>query len=269
MGYIIVYDRLFLRCGDKYIPFCLYGSNNCSMYSYRAGREIRERSWKPFAYHDGMILGTKEEIMHIVKECHPGNKNENFVFHNKWLNDEQVVRFFENGIKSAVTVEDIRDQAHETLCCRLYAYMVPKEAKEYVEGLGMRYVGYNVCKTLLEKYPGTADELVQWVEEAKAEKERLLKEGLANNVLISITCGDERPLKVYAQQEFDEPCVLYTPDMGYLKDITPTSVSFASKHWEYAKVYPNSKDAYFAVAKHPLVGPVKAIALKQLQKKAN
>lgn len=266
MGHTIVYDRLFIRAGDRFIPFCLYGSSNCTQISYKTGREILERSWDVFSYGDNMILGTADEIMEAVRKLHPGGRNENFVFHGKWLDDAQVLRFFENGIKNAVTIEEIRRQAHQSLVCNIEAYVRAPDADSFPAEEQWRHEEY---KTLLVGYPKTSSELITWVQTAKEVKNRLMAEGEAKSAYINISCLSENAMKVLPAESVAEPCVLYTPKWGYLVSITDTSVSFTGKeNWERALVFPNSEDAYLAADKNSQIGAVKPVPVRVLQQKS-
>lgn len=264
MGYTIVYDRLFLRCGDRFIPFCLHGSNNCTQFSRRTGKEIRERDWELFIYDDDMILGTADEIMDIVKRMHQGDRQENFKYHGRWMDDAQVVKFFENGIKRAVTIEELRQQAHESLDCSLGAYVPDADADNYPESDRWAHEHH---ERMLPCYPKSTEELIQWVEAAKAEKANLLSRGKARTVYINIRCASEEPLKVIPREKLNEPCFLYAPRWGYIVSVSKDQATFTvPENWEKAQVFLNSEDAYLAADTNPNLGAVKLVPVRQLQK---
>ena len=264
MSFTIVYDRLFLRCGDRYIPFCLYGSNNCTQISYRTHKEIRERDWNSFIYNDDMILGTADKIMEIVTNLHQGDRQENFKYHGRWLDDAQVIKFFENGIKRAVTVEELRQQAHESLDCCISAYVLNDDADKYPQSERWNHEHH---EWLLQKHPKSTEELIQWVEAAKAEKANLLSTGKARSAYINIHCASEEPLKVIPREKLNEPCFLYAPRWGYVIRVSKHESTFTGpENWEKAQVFLNSEDAYLAADTNQNLGAVKLVPVRQLQK---
>lgn len=263
MGYTIVYDRLFLRCGDRFIPFCLYGANNCTQISYKTGCEIRERSWHTFIYDDEMILGTAEEIMEIVKKLHPGDRQENFTYHGHWLNDVQVIKFFENGIKHAVTVEELQQQAHESLDCCISAYVPDDDVDNYPPSERWNHEHH---ERVLQRYPKSTEELIQWIDAAKAEKANLLSTGKARSAYITIRCASEEPLYVIPRSKCNEPCLLYAPRWGYVISISKDRASFTDPaNWKNAQVFLNSEEAYLAADTNPNLGAVKLVSVRQMQ----
>lgn len=108
MSYTIVYERRFLRTsGGKIIPLALYGSNNCYESCFN-GRERRERSWNSiFTGRNHNIALTPDELRAIAKSWIGGEYQQHFVYHGKWVDDAGLLRFAENGIKTAKTVEEL------------------------------------------------------------------------------------------------------------------------------------------------------------------
>lgn len=264
MGYTIVYDRLFLRCGERYIPFCLYGASNCTQISYKTGKEILERTWHTFVYCDDMILGTAEQIMGIVRKQNEGDYSDHFKFHSNWLDGTQVIKFFENGLKNAVTVEELRQQAQESLRCFISAYIPDPDANDYPVDERWKHEHHEERAT---KYPKTTNELIEWITYAKAEKEKMISSGESRSAYINIQCASEEPLTVYPHESLSEPCLLYSARMkGYIASLSKNSAAFAPKeHWEKATVFANAEDAYLAVEAFPFLGAVRIVPLRQLQ----
>lgn len=110
MSYAIVYAREFLKTNDdRIIPLVLSGSNNC--YEMYNGRERRERCWWTlYIPHSSSPAIRSEELMEIIKSRVPSD-NEHFVRGGKWVDDKAFVRFYENGIKKAKTLEELNDEA--------------------------------------------------------------------------------------------------------------------------------------------------------------
>lgn len=249
MGYTIVYDRLFLRAGDRYIPVCLYGSSNCTEMVWSGGsyREVLERSWDTFSYGDEMILGTEQEIMAKVRSLHNGDRNENFKYGGKWMTDTQVVTFFKNGISGAVTVEELLRQARITPTCYL-SYYTP-ETKEHP---------YGDCKRATEEYPKTSDELAAWVGRAKAEKNRLVASGEAKSVYLRIGFSGRDPIQAYPESKHAGPCVAKCKH-GWIASVDSRSASFTNERAK-ARVFANSEEAYMYCAQYPYLGAVRVSA---------
>ena len=265
MSHTIVYDRLFLRCEDRYIPFCLYGSSNVTQFSYKTHKEIREREWHTFTYNDEMILGTADQIMDTVKKYHPGENRENFTFHSHWMNDAQVIIFFANGIKRAVTLEEIKKQANQSLECYIGAYVPDEDIKNYPNSERWMHEHY---ERLLICCPYNTGDLIQWIENAKKEKTRLLNTGKARSAYINIRCNSEEPIKAFPRSVINEPCYMYAPGMGYVENHTHDRVSFTSSaDWEKAKLFQNSDEAYLTADLFPNIGAVKLIPAINLMKK--
>lgn len=108
MSYEIVYARQFLRTSDgKIIPLALYGSNNCYEPRFN-GRERRERHWNSiFTGGNQNIALTPTELCAAAKSWTGGEYQQHFEYHGKWVDDAGLLRFAENGIKTAKTVEEL------------------------------------------------------------------------------------------------------------------------------------------------------------------
>lgn len=110
MSYSIVYAREFLKTNDgRIIPLVLSGCNNC--YEMYNGRERRERCWWTlYVPHNASPAVRPEELMKIIKSRVQGD-NEHFMRGGKWVDDKAFVRFYENGIKNAKTIEELNEEA--------------------------------------------------------------------------------------------------------------------------------------------------------------
>lgn len=123
MSYEIVYGKCFLRTSRGIVPMVLMGSSNVTTYSSRTGREVRQREWSPLVYYAQtleMIEAAPDKLMDIVRKFHPGGRSENFKYRSHWMSDEDVVRFFSDGIRNAKTLEEIRERyPYQRLRCML------------------------------------------------------------------------------------------------------------------------------------------------------
>lgn len=110
MSYEIVYNKQFLKIDGKIIPLTLCGSSN--VYEpLPNGRQRREREWSAI-YIGGsnrQIAATETEIMKEIESCCDGGEyQEHFMQNGKWVDDKGLIRFFQNGIKNAKTIEELK-----------------------------------------------------------------------------------------------------------------------------------------------------------------
>lgn len=109
MSYEICYDRRFLKSELGITPLWLAGSNNCYEYHRDTqGRryERRERSWSPLFNVAGI---PQEELMDKVRSFLPSTYQQHFKYRGKWVDDKGFLSFVENGIKNAVTIEELEE----------------------------------------------------------------------------------------------------------------------------------------------------------------
>ena len=255
MSIEIVYDRKFIRCGDRFIPFCLYGSSNCTQRNYRTGREVLERQWNTFVYNDDMLLATEKELMAIVRKYHDGDRSDNFRFRGEMLSDEQVVRFFLNGIKGAVTVEEIREQTGCSVSCYLGAYVKDADAANYPEEEWWRHSHFESKFSL---HPRTTDELDDWIGQMKAEKARWIQSGEVKHAYITINYYSDEAIKAFPKKNINGPCIAKC-SYGYVVSVSETTMSY-NKEASKAKVFENSDAAYLYIRQNRNAGAVRLIA---------
>lgn len=109
MSYTIVYDKRFLKIDDKIIPLVLSGSNNCWEGTY-GGRQRRVRDWNTlYGGRNSNIAYPVEVLMEKVKGMCGCSCEEHFMQNGKWVDDAGLIRFVENGIKHAKTIEEMKE----------------------------------------------------------------------------------------------------------------------------------------------------------------
>lgn len=110
MSYEIVYNKQFLKIDKKIIPLTLCGSSNC-YESLPNGRQRREREWDAIyiGRSNKQIAVTEAEIMKEIEFCCDGEYQEHFMQNGKWVDDKGLIRFFQNGIKNAKTIEELKE----------------------------------------------------------------------------------------------------------------------------------------------------------------
>lgn len=110
MSYEIVYNKQFLKIDEKIIPLTLCGSSN--VYEpLLNGRQRREREWNAIyiGRSNKQIAATEAEIMKEIESCCDGGEyQEHFMQNGKWVDDKGLIRFFQNGIKNAKTIEELK-----------------------------------------------------------------------------------------------------------------------------------------------------------------
>jgi hypothetical protein len=176
MSYEIIYARQFIKAEKEnktlLLPFILTGSNNCYESNFN-GRERRARDWWNWNYYmDYKPMGTLEEILsNIDKEfelrCknYPEQTPEEIA--DRWNNysglqnhvqkGDRLIdfkRFFINGLKQAITVEQLVQGGEHIYITTGYIYH--DEVKETMQG-----------KERFNKRVETTQELFDTIEEAK------------------------------------------------------------------------------------------------------
>lgn len=105
----ILYDKAFIRVGEKYVPVVNHGSSNCFDFDWR-GREIPEKHWSVFCYpYQDKLLLSEEEIRQIAEAYEAASVNNyggTRKSRNRPFEAGEVRRWFLAGMKSAHTVEE-------------------------------------------------------------------------------------------------------------------------------------------------------------------
>lgn len=155
MSYAIEYGRQFIRSEEGITPCWLSGDNNVT--EFRNGRERRERHWSCFC---GFVGATEEDITTKVRSM-LGGYQEHWKRHNKWVDDESLLRWVSTGIKKSASVEDILKRNPD--CCGSIRCCV--------------HVWRRHDHTIEEQvYVRTTAEFDSWIRRWRALKERLAEE---------------------------------------------------------------------------------------------
>ena len=110
MSYDIVYNRQFLRAGDKLVPLVLIGSNNLWETNMYGKCQRRVRNWNPLMNCCNAIpLMTADEIMAKAESWTGSEYQEHFMRNSKWVDDQGLRSFCNNAIKSAASLEELKD----------------------------------------------------------------------------------------------------------------------------------------------------------------
>lgn len=145
MSYEILYDRKFIRTTRGIIPMILSGSNNCTEFTYSgSGRsyERRERHWWAYIPR-GMEIADHPENAYLIEMSRltssEGEPHEMFMSHGKWLMSNQWRKWFQNGCKSALSIEEyLKQNRHQSFYCEIRAYKTGSAYSESVDGAYVR-----------------------------------------------------------------------------------------------------------------------------------
>ena len=105
MSYTIMYGKQFIKTTRGIIPLALYGDNNVT--EHVNGREVRERHWGVFANNKTEF--TPDEYMSFIQSWCGSTYQEHFMSHGKWVDDKGLITWAKNGIKNALTIEEIKE----------------------------------------------------------------------------------------------------------------------------------------------------------------
>lgn len=233
MSYHIVYKRQFVNVGDgRYLAIILSGDNNV----YEPNTNRRCRYWD--AYHSTSFAFpalTEDEIMAWCdKLIEESVYHEFFKWNGKYVG-KNIKSFFKNGIKEAVTIEDLVNN-NIVLSAKISQW-------EKVEGRAYDEQS-QVGKTV---YFHTTDELIEFLDYASL----LLKEAKSNkniqNYFIRFSFPNENCVDVYRKrrnrsnkQLVGEFFILV--GRGYVHKLTKKSLYYGC-YLDEAKLFNNISDA--------------------------
>lgn len=238
MGYTILYGRQFIKTTRGIIPLALAGSSNC--YESRPdNRWVRERSWDRW-YYNQMVELPAEEIMAIIHNLHDNKNTEQVKQGSKWLHDADMIKWFENGIKNALTIEEIINiLPRQYLDCHITTF------------------DDNGSTRTLQAYVRTTPELEAWIDKVK----RLAPN---NERYMCIGFEGQKPLHIeYLSHIPDNVPVVITHGKSYLNKMVPDESCSYSSDISKAIIYPNKIAAYEAIAQAKIFGPFGLKVLKE------
>lgn len=225
MSYTIIYARAFVKTTRGILPIALCGSNN--VWQVVNGREVRERYWTQL-YNSEMIELPEEALMSKVRELHPGDNSECFMYRGRWVDDAGAVDFFQRGINNAHTVEEYSAYDYDgCLSCELH--IMPNDI-------------HKPSRTELFRFAHTTFELEEWLDEARAYK--------ANDdehAFVKVGFGSNQPIKM-------PPRITNEPVIGkcggaYVCDCIANKSMSTSSDIKDAIVFENVEDAYNKLGK--------------------
>lgn len=206
MSYDIVYDRQFIRSPAGITPLVLVGCNNVTETTWR-GRERRVRDWHPLFGESAL---SEAELLKRTEACCSGTYQEHFKRSGKWVDDAGFLRFVQNGIKNARTLEEIQAlKPGVCLHCSLSIWRrEDSDERRYGE---------------LARTVRTTEELTGWIASAR---ERAAAKAENERIFFVLRFPNEEPLHLPPVVHLSGP-VAARKGRGYIAVVAPTSISIA------------------------------------------
>jgi hypothetical protein len=228
MSYTIIYDRRFIRTTRGIIPVILSGSNNCT--EYVNNREVLERDWD--VYNRRLLELPEGAFMGEIHSMFDGCESEVFKWHARWVEGKNVISWFQNGINSAMTIEEyVKNNPGQGLTCRL--------------SIWSRGDTYEHSEELTKYYVYTTHDLEEWLDAAYARRDELTDK----DVYVVIGFVGRLPLK-------SKPVMKYAGTVAvkirnqYVKDFEKDkSISFSPNPAD-AIIFSNIEDAREKIGYH-------------------
>lgn len=227
MSYTIMYGKQFLKTSRGIIPLALHGDNNVT--ERVRGREVRERHWSVYA-NDKIEFAPDEYLAYLQSFC--GNEyREHFYANGKFVNDKGLIAWAKNGIREALTIEEIRKIIPvQSVTC--YILVGIKDSYE--------------SRTEEWRYCNTTKELETWLDMAYARVEEL--KPVSRYAVICLSLYGRNPLCIAARREPEGKVILRVGSDKYLSELSPHGYSL-SPDITQALVFNSPADARNAVAR--------------------
>lgn len=219
MSVEILYGRQFIDLKNgKIIPLVLSGSSNCT--EYVRGREVLERNW--WALRCETQIAPNDLVRFFKDIVSDGLPHEFFAKGYRggpWLNEKNIVKWVENGIEAALSIEEIlKYRPSQSLTCEIQLF-----GDKHYEHTKLRF-----CKT--------TEDILEWIEEYDSYP---VKEGFSKCALIRFS-GRE-PLALDRVKRCLSGPVICKLENGYLIENRATGFS-STRAKENATIFKSQKD---------------------------
>ncbi|HAS90924.1 MAG TPA: hypothetical protein DCS12_01255 [Clostridiales bacterium] len=242
MSYEIVYAKQFIKTEDgRIIPLALHGSNNCydvKLDSRCRQYERRERSWSAFCFNGSdMNIAIKPEdiVAEMKKYAGSSHYDEFFKMNGKWVGREGFIKFFENGIKNAMTIEDLSEKSYFPIYLEGGFSVWYKTNETYNDGTFKTENKFEIYSKI-----GSSKELTEFL---KAADERIANKSPDEAIYVCLKFPEEKaipyPKNKKKRTAKEKPLKYWTikrDDGAYLKRLTKTGATL-SYYQGYAKVF--------------------------------
>jgi len=210
MSYTIEFDRQFIRSTRGITPVWLCGENNVTT-GYGHSEKVA-RSWCVFL---SILYASKEQLLDEAKSI--SGSQEHWKKGSKWINDEELFKWVENGCRQALPVEDIIEYNNfGVIDCYLHLYD-----------------GFSTSR-ILEAQVKTTFEFDAWLDQAKEEIELNKKAGNSIYPVVSFNSG-YRITHTNKSERRGTDKVFIKKKGYYLVEACPTSSSW-TKDPQQAKI---------------------------------
>jgi hypothetical protein len=245
MSYDIVYERNFLKMEDgRIIPLVLVGANNVydSYWSGNRSYYKRTRDWAClFVSPSGSIAHTPEGLLDVARSSTGGVYQEHFKFRNKWIDDAGLLRFVKNGIKRALTIEELNELSAHPIVLH-GSFVVYRKTGEFYPG------GYEKSSRDIEHCVAINDskDLSDFI---KVAEDREMHKDSKETIYVALKYDGEKAIPYPKEKRGrtkrerpDKYWLIVREDGAYLKRLTRTGAKLT--FWENsAKWFSTEKQA--------------------------
>lgn len=231
MGYEIVYDRTFIKTTRGIIPMILHGSNNVT--EMIRGKEVLQRYWS--CYNDALVEFPEnklhQSLVELFGDTLKDNRYELFKWHSKWLYGNQLESWFQAGVRSAATIEEIQKENYGASICLQVMGVKPHEFNSVLHSFQLMQ---------------TTEELEQALDESRALVERERKEG--RDAYLHLFFLGRKPLRKPKRTKINEPCLIKC-EYGYFGEY---DVKYGFTYYldpQKAHIFTNEEEATGVIGK--------------------
>lgn len=243
MSYIIEFDRQFIRSTRGITPVWLCGENNIT--TGRGRDEKVYRKWDVFLN----ILGvTKEEFLAQIKPIM--GSDEHWKKGSKWVDDDGLIKWVENGCRQALPVEDIIECNYfNCIDCEVVVYGSPH------------------TRVILKKQVSSTFEFDSWLDQAKEEIKAAKTIGNEACPIISFNSGERITHSTQAGRKGSDK-ILVKKKGRYLAGWSSSSTSW-SVNINKAMVMTYEEAIKAADQSYPLLNGAQYVSAKALENPGN
>ena len=227
MSYTIMYGKQFLKTSRGIIPLALLGDNNVT--EYVRGREVRERHWS--VYSNDKIEFTPDEYLAYLNTFCGNEYQEHFYANGKFVNDKGLIAWAKNGIREALTIEEIRK-------------VIPVQSVTCYILVGTK--GSYESRTEEWRYCNTTEQLENWLDMAYARMEDL--KPVSRYAAICLALYGRETLCIAARREPEGKVVLRIGADKYLSELSPHRYALSPDIIQ-ALIFDSPADARNAIAR--------------------
>lgn len=184
MSYDLIFKRQFIKTTLGIIPTVLIGCNNLTEET-DSGHDRIVRDWN-LLYPTSEVLPANK-LIEKVKAKFASRNEEHFKFNGKWIDTVALIKFYENGIKGAMTLEEMQRLSYS-----------PEEVDVFCK-VSISIKGIYGRRDELSERIGSTQALDWWLERAAGQR-GLLKSNELCSFIIQFRSEDAIPNLITQQQ---------------------------------------------------------------------